>query len=84
MYFGRDNEISYVLINNQIYIEDINEVYICTDELVLRGRYGDMKINIKYHMIKELRIGKGNDDEITEVTQVKDEEGDIDGEIQYS
>ena len=42
-------------INNS-FIRDFTEVYICTNELVIRGLYDKMQINIPYKDIDILEV----------------------------
>lgn len=73
MYAKSEWEFNYIIINETIFIQEWKEIFFCTDELVIRGGYGDLKLNIKYRMIDQLCVGGGNDDENMEVTQAKDE-----------
>jgi len=41
---------------NDTYIKDFNEVYLCTDELVIRDKYAFIQINIPYKSIDLLEV----------------------------
>lgn len=45
-----------VLRVNDSFIRDFTEVYICTNELVVRGLYDKLQINIPYRDISVLEV----------------------------
>lgn len=55
-YIPREWETSWIQTNS-VFISDFNEVYLCSDELVLRGKYEKFQVNIKYRDITSLEIG---------------------------
>lgn len=56
LYIPRDWETSY-LMTDSIIITDFNEVYLCSDELVIRGKYEPLQINIKYKDMEFIEVG---------------------------
>ena len=64
---------NYIIINEELFIQDWKELYFCNDELVVRGAYGDLRVNVKYMMINSLRVGWSNDEDAMEVSTAKDE-----------
>ena len=56
LYVPRDWETSY-LMTDSIIITDFNEVYLCSDELVIRGKYESLQINIKYKDMEFIEVG---------------------------
>lgn len=56
LYIPREWTLSFIHTQN-IDIMDFNEVYICSDELVIRGKYEKFQVNIKYKDIETLEVG---------------------------
>ena len=38
------------------YIRHIGSVHLCTNEIVIEGKWSDLKINVKYSRIKEIEV----------------------------
>ena len=58
LYIPRDWESSYIKINDgSIFIMEFNEVYLCTKELVIRGKYENFQVNILYKDIDSIEVG---------------------------
>ena len=55
-YVPRDWEHSY-LVTDGIVITDFNEIYLCSDEIVVRGKYEALEVNIKYKHMTSLEVG---------------------------
>lgn len=57
-YIPRDWEFSW-LKTDSVFIRDFNEVYVCTKELVVRGKYDNLQINLEYDSMDSLEVGGG-------------------------
>ena len=55
LYVPREWSWSMLKIND-IFIRDFNEVYLCSDELVIRGKYESLQINVPYKTIRTLEV----------------------------
>ena len=52
-----------VWINEKVYVSNVHHCYICNNELVLRDKYGNMQINVKYKDIESIQVFEHYDDE---------------------
>lgn len=55
LFIPREWEWSMLRINDT-YIRDFHNVYLCTDELVIRGKYDSIQINVPYKSIDLLEV----------------------------
>lgn len=55
LYIPREWSWSMIRVNDS-FIKDFNEVYLCTDELVIRDKYEFLQINIPYKSIDLLEV----------------------------
>ena len=55
LYIPREWSWSMIRVNDS-FIKDFNEVYLCTDELVIRDKYAFIQINIPYKSIDVLEV----------------------------
>lgn len=57
LYVDRNEwEMSW-LITDGVYITNFNEIYICSDEMVIRGKYESFQVNIKYKDMTFVEVG---------------------------
>ena len=62
LYPPHDWEYTF-LKTDKVIIQGFHEIYICSDEIVIRDKYNLMQINIRYVDMEYLEVGGGNDED---------------------
>lgn len=63
LYVDRNRTELAWLITDGVYITNFNEIYICSDEMVIRGKYEKFQVNIKYKNMTFLEVGCENNED---------------------
>ena len=61
LYTPNQNTVG-MMVNDKVYISEIDHIYICNEELVICGKI-NVEINIHYRDIESLKIYEESDEE---------------------
>lgn len=54
--YSKPTDSECILVTKYCYIKNIEDIYLCTSEIMILGKFGEMKINIPYIYLDDLEI----------------------------